>query len=241
MNIKGRKLWICPFAIITALLIFSGGCNKDSADGRVLKPGSVTDIDGNVYRTFIIGNQEWMAENLKTTRYNDGTSVKYPGTDNGAWESNTSGAYSWYNNDQAGYGGTYGALYNWHAVNTGKLCPSGWRVPSDDDWTKVTRFLIAGTEVKSSSDSLQFTDTGPADANGFNALPGGVRFSSLPGGSRAVVNGYYYYIGETGRWWTSTGSSPAYAWYRSIYPDTGNVYRSDNYKENGFSVRCVRN
>jgi len=103
----------------------------------------VTDIDGNVYRTVQIGNQVWMAENLKTTKYPDGTSISYPGADNTAWQNNTTGAYAWYNNDIS-WKDSYGALYNWHAVNSDKgLCPPGWHVPSDAEWTQLVDYVVS--------------------------------------------------------------------------------------------------
>ena len=101
----------------------------------------VTDIDGNFYPSIIIGNQEWMAENLKTTKYRNGTPIEYPGTDNTAWENNTTGAYAWWLNDIA-WKDSYGALYNWHAVNNGNgLCPVGWHVPSHDEWTQLEQYI----------------------------------------------------------------------------------------------------
>lgn len=154
------------------------------------------------------------------------------------------GAYAWYNNDEANYRNPYGALYNWHAVNSGKLCPTGWRVPSDDEWTKVNQYLVnnAGGKLKENSpEHWPGINTGATNESGFNALPGGVRFASLPGGSKNTSTGYFYYVGKTGRWWTSTDDSPGNAWYRSIHSNSGNVYRSYSSKENGFSVRCFRN
>ena len=240
---KRGYLWIYTLTITGVLLIFSSSCGKDDKDEHRLEPGTIKDIDGNTYQTVIIGSIEWMAENLRTTRYNDGSSINYPGTDNNQWENNTTGAYSWYQNDRETYRDTYGALYNWHAVKTGKLCPAGWRVPTDDDWTEANRSLAAnaGGKLKDNNAGYwQGTNTDATNETGFNALPGGGRFSALPGGSRAEVHGYFYYMGKSGRWWTSTEHSPSEAWYRSVHSNSGNLYRSHNYKETGFSVRCVR-
>jgi len=113
--------------------------------------GEVSDIDGNYYKTIQIGSQIWMAENLKTTRYNDGSNIPLV-TDNTAWSNLTTPGYCWYNNDAATYKNVYGALYNWYAVNTGKLCPSGWHVPSEYEWTLLVNYLggvyAAGGKLK---------------------------------------------------------------------------------------------
>ncbi len=97
---------------------------------------TVKDIEGNVYNTVAIGNQVWMAENLKTTRFNDGTAITLV-TDNSAWEALTLAAYCFYGNDAPKYKNKYGALYNWFAVNTKKLCPVGWHIPIDKEWTNL--------------------------------------------------------------------------------------------------------
>ena len=103
---------------------------------------TVTDIDGNRYKTVVIGEQEWMAENLKTTKFNDGADIPNV-TDMTDWVRIPASAYSWYNNDITNKE-TYGALYNWYTVNAGYLCPDGWRVPADADWTILTNFLQSG-------------------------------------------------------------------------------------------------
>jgi hypothetical protein len=111
--------------------------------------GSVKDIDDNSYVTKKIGNQVWMAENLKTTKYNDGSAIPLV-TDNTGWVNLTTDAYCWYSNDPGTYGNTYGALYNWYAINTGKLCPEGWHLPGEDEWTTLSTYLggEAGPGVK---------------------------------------------------------------------------------------------
>jgi uncharacterized protein (TIGR02145 family) len=236
-------LWIYTLALTGVFIIFFCSCRKDDKDEYRSETGTVIDIDGNAYQTVIIGSMEWMAENLRTTRYNDGSPINYPGTDNNQWENNTTGAYSWYQNDRDTYMDTYGALYNWHAVKTGKLCPAGWRLPTDDDWTEANRSLAAnaGGKLKDNNTGYwQGTNSDATNETGFNALPGGGRFSALPGGSRVEVHGYFYYMGKSGRWWTSTEQSSSEAWYRSVHSGSGNLYRSHNYKETGFSVRCVR-
>jgi uncharacterized protein (TIGR02145 family) len=237
---KTRRNHYFIYAIIAGILTITSGCKKDDRAENGFITGAVTDIDGNVYQTISLDNQEWMAENLKTTRFNDGGRIDSPGDDNQAWINNISGAYSWYNNDiiNKDY---YGALYNWYAVKSGKLCPAGWHVPSDAEWTIINRFLAgnAGDKLKQShAGRWQGSNINATNETGFNALPGGVRFSGASSGNTA--HGYFYYKGKTGRWWSSSEQSSTEAWYRSIYFDSGNVFRSYNSKATGFSVRCVR-
>jgi len=196
---------------------------------------TVTDIDGNVYNTVTIGTQVWMAENLKTTKYNDNTSIPLV-TDNTAWAALTTSGYCWYNNDAATYKATYGALYNWHTVNTGKLCPTGWHVPTDAEWTTLTTYLggegVAGGKLKETGTAHWISpNTGATNETGFTALPGGFR----------DYNGPCYYIGSYGLWWSSTEySTTSSAWRRTMHYDNTSVLRDYFDKRLGFSVRCVR-
>lgn len=194
--------------------------------------GSVSDIDGNLYRTVVIGTQEWMAENLKVTRLNNGTPVSFV-PDASTWGSAkfTSPGYSWYNNDSV----SYGALYNWYAVNTGKLCPVGWHVPSDDEWTSLIDYLggrsIAGGKIKEKGTShWQTPNAGGTNETGFTAVPAGYRYSS---GSFNGIRRYAY-------WWTSAASSDAEAYFRMTYYNLPNIDRSSSSKKSGMSVRCVK-
>ena len=135
--------------------------------------GSITDIDGNTYKTVTIGTQTWMAENLKVTKYNDGIAIPNV-TDNTAWRELTTGALCDYGNTPSN-SETYGKLYNWHAVNTGKLCPTGWHVPSDAEWTELTDYLggtsVAGDKLKETG-STHWSNlrTGATNETGFTAL-----------------------------------------------------------------------
>ncbi len=240
-NLKRVRFFRYVFSAL-ALIIISISCNKDERADSGYATGSVKDIDGNMYTTVAIGDLEWMTENLKTTRYNDGKSIGNPGSDNNAWINNRSGAYSWYNNDISNKD-SYGALYNWYAVNSGNLCPAGWRIPDDTEWTSVNAFLAAnaGGKIKeNTSGKWQEPDPGATNESGFRALPGGVRFAEMPGGYGNTGTGYFYYLGKTGRWWTATGHSSQNAWYRSVYFDSGSIFRGYNSKSTGFSVRCVR-
>jgi uncharacterized protein (TIGR02145 family) len=193
------------------------------------------DYDGNVYDMVSIGTQVWMKQNLKTTHYKNGTAIAYPSTDNTAWSNNTSGAYAWYNNDAATYKSTYGALYNWYAVNTGNLCPTGWHVPTDAEWTTLTTYLggevIAGGKLKEAGLAhWNSPNTAATNETGFTALPGGGR-------------GYGWecnYLGSNGYLWSSTLNYSTFAWCRSVYYNISYADRTTTYKWNGFSVRCLR-
>jgi len=191
---------------------------------------TVTDHDGNVYNTVKIGTQVWMAENLKTTKYNDNTAIPLV-TDYSEWRSLTTPAYCWYDNDISNKT-TYGALYNWYTVNTGKLCPTGWHVPSDEEWTILTNYLgsMAGGRMR---------ETGTTHWNSPNTdATNDSKFTALPGGDRSN-NGTFGSIGFDGYWWSATESNAAYAWDRLMDFYVSNVSRYDVNKEVGFSVRCV--
>ena len=161
---------------------------------------TITDIDGNVYHTVTIGTQVWMVENLKTTRLNDGTSIPMV-TDNTTWNYLHSPGYCWYNNDPATYKNTYGALYNWLAVNTGKLAPVGWHVPSVEEWNTLVLWLggtnIAGGKMKEKGNShWNLPNTGATNESGFTGLPGGGRDYS----------GNFYILQNTGIFWSCDGA-----------------------------------
>ena len=193
---------------------------------------TVTDFDGNVYPAVSIGTQVWMAENLKTTKLNDGTEIPLV-TDDSEWNTLTTPGLSWYDN-QPDNGDTYGALYNWYTVETGNLCPSNWHVPTDAEWTTLSDYLggesVAGGKLKEGG-VLHWNNPNTLATNesGFTALPGGDRNSI----------GSYNFIGESGRWWTSTESGSGHAWYRFIAYDSSFIAPSVNTKISGFSVRCV--
>lgn len=191
--------------------------------------GSVSDIDGNKYKTIQIGNQLWMAENLRSTKYNDGSPVTNI-IDDESWNAFAAGAYCWSNNDIANKS-IYGALYNWYAVSTGKLCPSGWHVPSHTEWTDMISLTgdmsEAGGRMKETG-TLHWLDpnTGATNESGFTAVPGGIR----------TVSGYFQGACTTGRWWKSTEGDVIELSYdtEEVKTDVGCVYRR------GLSVRCVR-
>lgn len=206
--------------------------------------GTVTDIDNNVYKTIRIGNYTWMAENLKTRFYNDGREIPLV-TDDSLWLALESGAYCWYSNDMTNRD-LYGALYNWYAVNTGRLCPVGWRVPTDGEWRDLEgrcdslygvgnpdwnrsglRGYDAGRQLKRTS-GWRFGGNG-SDSFGFSALPGGERF-----------RGFNNIAGSNGYWWSCSEYDSLNGWYRSIIYSFNEISRDRHPKKMGFSVRCIK-
>jgi len=210
--------------------------------------GTVT-YDGVTYNTVQIGNQCWFKENLRTTKYNDGTSITNI-TNNSTWASTTSGAYCCYSNSTSNCT-TYGALYNWYAVTTGKLCPSGWHVPSDAEWTTLTNYLSANSTywcgsnsnyiAKSLASTTLWSSSTNTCAIGNNlSTNNSTGFSALPGGGRYGSGGSFYDLGSFGYWWSSTEFDGSHAWNRYLFYDVANVLRFSNSKRYGFSVRCLR-
>jgi uncharacterized protein (TIGR02145 family) len=198
----------------------------------------VTDYDGNVYSTVSIGKQVWMKENLKSTHYSDGSSIKYI-TENSKWSSATSGAYCNYNN-YASNAIYYGRLYNWYAISDSRnICPNGWHVPSELDWKTLTEYLggegIAGGKLK--SDDTTFWKNPNAYAtneSGFTGLATGTR----------KADGTFDNVKKYGYWWALTPETSASAWYRNLSYNmaTVNSYNAfvKNDKKSGYCVRCMK-
>lgn len=210
--------------------------------------GIVTDIDGNSYNTVVIGTQTWMAENLKTTKYNDGTPIPLV-TDNTAWSTLTSPGYCWYNNDEAIYKATYGALYNWYVVdptsNGGKnVCPTGWHVPSINESdilfylvkvydTPYMEYIIIGNELMETG-TTHWIESWGTNETGFTSLPGGIRYST----------GICSYIGRAGNFWCSGRITQGDRGYYLEIPASV-VYHTtptqiSSKMGNGLSIRCLK-
>jgi uncharacterized protein (TIGR02145 family) len=209
----------------------------------------VFDFDGNYYPTVVIGDQTWMAGNLKTTHYNDGTTIPHV-TDNTAWASLTTDAYAWYANDEATYKNAYGALYNWYAVNnTHKLCPTGWHVPSDAEW-KILEMELGMSQTEADKTGWRGTNEGSKLAgnaalwnNGTlenDSEFGSSGFTALPGGYRSIQNGTFNSIGYDGYWWSATETNATNAWCRYLLHYHSDVNRISPSKRGGYSVRCLR-
>ena len=211
---------------------------------------TVIDLDGNVYRTVTIGTQTWMAENLKTTQYNDGSPIPLV-TDKTAWRNLTSPAYCWYNNDADTYKNTYGALYNGYTLSTGKLAPTGWHVPTDDEWTILEDYLVQnGYNYDGSTSGYYDAKSLAANTNWLTSTGAGAigndlsknnssGFSALPSGYRDF-SGSYVNEGSYGHWWSSSENGANYVWNRYLYYNLNSLGRDADSKHYGFSIRCIR-
>ena len=199
---------------------------------------NLIDVDNNTYKTVTIGTQEWMAENLKVSKYNDGTEIPNI-TDNTQWKNLRSGAWANYNN-AAAKNAKYGKLYNWYAVSkttngNKNVCPTGWHVPTDAEWIVLTDYLggrsIAGGKMKEvGTTSWNSPNTNSTNTSLFTGLPGGDRYYS----------GDYNNIGSDGYWWSSSEYDTSDAWYRALGNFSGDAYSYNNSKKIGLSVRCLR-
>jgi len=205
--------------------------------------GSVTDIDGNIYSAIKIETQIWMAENLKTTRYNDGSQIENI-TDNYEWADIKTPAYSWYNNDEGTYRPKYGAMYNWYAVNTGKLCPTGWHVPSDAEYKTLEKYLgmtqeqadNLGPRGTNQGSQLKSTAGWTDNGNGTNTSS----FTALPGGIRNHTTGAFMNEGYVTSFWSSTENNQEQAFYRYLSGDQEKVGRDSLVKSAGKYIRCTK-
>ena len=253
--------------LIFTLFVFLISCNYNSNQEKdsIYLTGvaddfdfeTVRDIDGNLYKVVDIGKQKWLAENLKTTRYNDGSPI--PNIESRRqWRNLNNGAYCWYKNNYDKYGSTYGALYNFYAVKTGKLCPVGWRVPTVNDF----RLLIETTGgIKNAGNSLKiqgneywlYNKPEVTNLSGFAALPGGYRSSGQESKGKDFST-----VGYNGFWWSSTPyrRPPAHGTHHEFYDNSaydfalqGLLPATQNYDfhlysgadmKYGFSVRCIK-
>ena len=208
----------------------------------------VTDRDGNQYYTVVVGDQEWMTQNLSTSHYANGDSIPHV-TDRSDWAALATGSWTYYNNDDY-FVTHYGKLYNWHAVNDSRgLCPSGWRVPSDDDWKNLEQQVgmsesqLRRAGARGSDDQiggkLKSTDMQHwREPNQSATNESG--FAGLPGGNRSEAGGFEG-IGYLGIWWSSTEAGSGMAWMRMLSHDNDNITKLYSDKRYGFSVRCFRN
>ncbi|KAA3617882.1 MAG: hypothetical protein D8M58_04120 [Calditrichaeota bacterium] len=205
--------------------------------------GTVTDIDGNVYKTVKIGDQWWMAENLKVTRYSNGEAIPNV-TDNSEWSNLSTGAYCAYENADSNIS-IYGLLYNWYAVlDARNIAPAGWHIPTDEEWKELEMHL--GMSQSEADDTFwRGTDEGSklkSESGWYNNgnstnLSG---FSALPGGYRNYSSGSFSFLSNDGLWWSSTEFYSYYVWSRDLHYNHSDVHRGGNDVRSGFSVRCVR-
>ena len=246
--------------IISLIPIFLHfGC--DSSDPVSPDDTTVTDIDGNVYDIVQIGDQWWMAENLRTTRYRNGDDIP-TGLSHDDWRYAESDAYAMYPHDDVDGISTeaemieaYGLLYNWHAATDERgLCPEGWHLPGDDDFQKLTIFLGLSHEEADSSGLLGAGEGGKMKSirtepqshpRWDSPNPGATNesgWSGLPAGAR-LFHGSFSFAGLAGYWWSATESTEYHedsAWYHSVYSSNDQIGRYYHFKHNGFSVRCLR-
>jgi uncharacterized protein (TIGR02145 family) len=209
-------------------LITLWGCEKDDA------PDPVSDIDGNIYETVLIGNQVWMAENLMTTRMNDGTEISLL-TDKPEWQKAYEPALCWYNNESSVYQTVYGGLYNGYAAENEKICPAGWHVPALEELKQLVEFLgdttLAGGKLKVEGTAQWHSPNKGADnSSSFSALPAGMRY----------FEGTFSSVSYFTAYWSSTSKDISLSAYMNLsYLDSKAVIRNCN-KNHGFSIRCVR-
>jgi uncharacterized protein (TIGR02145 family) len=225
--------------IIDDVRIYDGALTQNDLNNLYQENGwtgelTVCDYDGNPYYVVHIGTQLWMHENLKVIHYNNGGIIPNIAGDT-EWEASTSGAYCWYNNNKTTYGDTYGALYKWYTVSTGNLCPTGWHVPTDAEWTILTDYLggesVAGGKLKETGTTHWTSpNEGATNESGFNALPGGVRLYS------GMFNG----LSGSSYWWSSTEANASSGYDRVVLYYTININRSSINKKSGCYVRCIK-
>ena len=240
-------------AVTLSVLLEKISALQDQIDNAQI--GSITDVDGNTYNSLAYGNQAWTVENTEVVTYRDGTSIPQV-TANDVWESLTTGAWCYYENDE-----TKGKLYNWYAVMgihdaiettpNKEFAPEGWHVPSDAEWTTLEEYLIAnkynydgtitGNKIAKAMSSTTGWNSSPDlgaigndqslnNSSGFNAFPEGYRKS----------NGTFANEGTSAVFWSSTENYTNYAWFRLLYTSSSNLYWDSNLKQEGSSVRFVR-
>jgi len=215
---------------LTILIILIFGCKKEGEK----PPDPVTDIEGNTYNTVRIGLQIWMAENLKTTKFNDGTPIE-PVADSITWRNLITPGYCMYNKNDTAFKRTYGLLYNGYTADSGKVCPTGWHLPEIEEWEKLSDFLAdsinTGGKLKEAGTSHWKTpNIGATNSTGFTALPAGIRYFE---GSFTAI---FYYTA----YWSATYSGTNDEGYSSLYYGDAKVKIGYVSKKHGFSIRCVK-
>ncbi len=237
-------------SIFFVVLILVAGCKKDPVETTaVQETGTMTDIDGNVYKTIKIGSQWWMAENLKVITYRNGHSIPQITTDNAEWQNDVSGAYCNYDNISDNHK-IYGYLYNWYVItDTQNIAPAGWHIPSDVEWKEMEKVLgMSATEADKSGwrgthEGEKIKKESPegwssyeaiwaTNESGFNALGGNCRVFNGEAGQP-------YGFKQTGFWWTNSYTDSV-AVYRYLDYKNANIFRGVCSRNYGFSIRCVK-
>ncbi len=234
-------LKLLSFVLIGFCCLFISNCQIDEILKKIiLHDGSFVDSrDGYKYSVMEIGDQIWMAENLKATKLNDGTAIQLI-TNNNAWAELTSPGCCWYNND-INNKEQYGVLYNYYTVETGKLCPDGWHIPTAEEWRILINYLGGSSEAggklkKTGTTYWNDPNTGATNETGFTGLPGGFRSQN---------NGEYYWIKQRAEWWEIGASNPPnevsllYLEYDKTNIQRGYPMPVDKARKRGVSVRCI--
>lgn len=229
----------------------SGQKTQDEITVNIIE-ASVTDIDNNTYKIIQLGERLWMAENLAVKRYNDGSEIPH-GDSETIWYGSNTPFYCWYNNDEATYKEEYGALYNWYVVETEKICPLGWHVPTDVEWTELQEYLIKNGYNYDGSTVGNYIGKSMASTSGWkeNFITGTIGhsqnlnntsgFNAKPSGSRVIRQVGFYRHGQTTAWWSSNSDDGSeYAYNRSLTSFQENLSRSNQSKQTGNCIRCIK-
>ena len=232
-----------PVLLLTALfLLLISGCDKDNPEpDPAEETNELFDIDGNRYTMVTIGEQVWMIENLRTTRYNDEEPIALI-EDNEHWSNLQEGAYCWYDNEKESYMESYGALYSRDAAKSGKLCPTGWQVPGKEDWEELVDFL-GGDYLSPTYDHPGYvlkdtTDIYWKEENMIFAT-NETGWTGRGGGMRSA-NGNFIELRETGNWWSSEDHWKYDTWGRRLGYNHGHLLNIGDENDLGFSVRCIQ-
>jgi uncharacterized protein (TIGR02145 family) len=233
MKLKNR-IWSCSMLVIGMVLIFSYGCTKADVMPADNTKTDLVDKDGNVYTAVTIGTQVWMAENLKTTKYNNGDPIETTTLD---ISNEIAPKYQWAYENNESYAGTYGRLYTWYtATESRNICPTGWHVPTDGEWETLKLYLggdsIAGAKLKEAGTAhWQTPNNGTTNEVGFTALPSGYR-NYLGSFVSIQVSSYL--------WSSSPNPTPEWSWGQRMYYNDAILLRGGYYKQSGASVRCLK-
>ena len=226
---------IIKLLLFTMLTLLFAHCEEEkgpfSGDSGTFKDSE----NGETYNWVRIGDQIWMAENLKSTQYVNGDPIPLV-TDNEEWTGLTTGAYCYYENDSETNAEIYGAFYNWFAVTDNRnVCPSGWHVPTPFEWATLINYLggdsVAGGKLKEAGfDYWEVPNHGATNESGFTALPGGFR----------NYDGTFFGLGSYGNWWSSSETSSVYAYSPELTHDSETITGYGMNKKLGISIRCIK-
>jgi len=232
-----KSIWSSfrPLLIVTGFFIISlSSCNKE--EENIPNPNIIRDFDGNEYTIVQIGNQIWMTENLRTTHYNDGTPIALI-EENQLWLAAETGAYSWYDNNLENKN-DFGALYNAVAAKSEKICPTGWRVPENLDWFRLTTYaaeLEGSTSGNLREQGDQFWNTAQgsfsaSDRTGFSARGSGIR----------DIDGSFSDLKLIGAWWVAEENYHAPNWGKVIYIFNLDLLSVLSEEPLGMAIRCIK-